>query len=56
MTRDENDGLTETSSLTSARIITDKMNKMLHGHENSSKGALQVATTSLCLTTVTELH
>ena len=42
MTRDENDGLTEASILTPARIITDKMIKMLHGYENGSKGAVKL--------------
>jgi hypothetical protein len=42
MTRDENDGLTEPSILTPARIITDKMIKMLHGYENGSKGVVKL--------------
>jgi hypothetical protein len=42
MTRDENDGLPEASILTPARIITDKMIKMLHGYENGSKGVVKL--------------
>jgi len=42
MTRDENDGLTEASKLTAARIITDKMIKVLYKHENGSKGVVKL--------------